>query len=422
MKDKNQSEESKIKIDLESLEYSNNIIATLREPFLVLDKNLRIISSNQSFYATFKVAEKDTIGQLFPDLGNRQWNIPKLLQLLKEILPEKKVVKNYEVEHKFEHIGERVMIVNACQLRIPKKIAAIIAAGVKEEELILLSIEDITERRKAEREEIVSLARFPSENPLPVLRIAEDGMILYSNEKGLKILAGWGIKVGSKAPERWCCLVKERFDAGKTWQEEEEEEGKIFSVVIAPIKGAGYANLYFQDITERKKTEEQIKHVAAEWRVIFDAITDLILITDMNFKIIRVNKAFANAFNLEPKEIIGKLCYELIHGAKEPPPDCPSKEAQLNRKKAQTEFFDPRLNKYLEVSISPIFNDKGNSTGLVQFIRDISGRKMMAEEAQKHLLELEVFYKAGVGREGRILELKEEANKLCEELGKPKPY
>ena len=157
MKDKNQRDESEIKI---ALEYSNNIIATLREPFLVLDKNLRIISTNQAFYTTFEVREIDTIGRLLPDLGNRQWNIPKLLELLKEIIPEKKVIKDYEVEHKFEHIGERAMILNACQLRVPKKIAGIIAVGVREEEeeeeeeeLILLAIEDITERRKAEKKE-----------------------------------------------------------------------------------------------------------------------------------------------------------------------------------------------------------------------------------------------------------------------------
>jgi two-component system CheB/CheR fusion protein len=152
MKDKKKRSETEIEV---LLDYTNRIIATLREPFLILDKNLRIISANQAFYATFEVKEKETIGRLLPDLGDGQWNIPKLLQLLKEILPEKKVMKDYEVGHKFEKIGRRAMILNACQLRVPKKIAAIIAAGVRkkeevEEELILLAIEDITARRKVE--------------------------------------------------------------------------------------------------------------------------------------------------------------------------------------------------------------------------------------------------------------------------------
>ena len=139
--------------DIEALlQYANGIIATLREPFLVLDKSLQVISANQAFYTTFKVTEIETIGRLLPDLGNRQWNIPKLLQLLKEIIPEKKVVKDYEVEHKFEQIGNRAMILNASQLRVPKKIATIIAAIPRKEELILLAIEDITERKRVEDE------------------------------------------------------------------------------------------------------------------------------------------------------------------------------------------------------------------------------------------------------------------------------
>ncbi|MEI6863031.1 MAG: hypothetical protein WCK38_01340, partial [Candidatus Omnitrophota bacterium] len=132
------------------LRYANNIIATLREPFLVLDKNLKVISANQAFYATFKVVDKETIGRQLPNLGNKQWNISKLLTLLKEILPEKEIIKDYEIEHTFEQIGWRVMNLNAIQVRVPKKIAGIIADGAREEEggggggeegLILLAIE-----------------------------------------------------------------------------------------------------------------------------------------------------------------------------------------------------------------------------------------------------------------------------------------
>src|SRR4030042_4092015 len=106
MKDKKQTGETGIRV---LLEYANSIIATLREPFLVLDKNLQIISANRVFYTAFKATEEDTIGRLLPDLGNRQWNIPKLLKLLKEIIPQTKVGQGYEVEHKFEQIGQRVM-------------------------------------------------------------------------------------------------------------------------------------------------------------------------------------------------------------------------------------------------------------------------------------------------------------------------
>jgi signal transduction histidine kinase len=199
MKDKNQRDESEVKI---ALEYSNNIIATLREPFLVLDKNLRVISSNQSFYTTFEVAEKDTIGRPLPDLGDRQWNIPKLLQLLKEIIPEKKVVKDYEVEYKFEQIGQRAMILNACQLRIPKKIAAIIAAGTaasEEGELILLAIEDITERRKREEE----LRRLNIELEAFSYSVAHDLRAPLRSMEGFSqaLMEGWADKLDPQAKD-----------------------------------------------------------------------------------------------------------------------------------------------------------------------------------------------------------------------------
>ncbi len=131
-----------------ALKYAESIIATLREPFLVLDKNLRVVSANRSFFNTFKATKKETVGRLIPSLGNRQWNIPKLIHLLKNILSNKTVVIDYQIEHDFKKIGHRIISLNARQMRIPKKIARAITGGEEEEEeeLILLAIEDITER------------------------------------------------------------------------------------------------------------------------------------------------------------------------------------------------------------------------------------------------------------------------------------
>ncbi len=169
-----------------ALKYANSIIATLREPFLVINKNLRVVSVNSSFYTTFKVSEKETTGKLLPNLGNGQWNIPKLIHLLKEILPQKMVVTNYEIEHEFKTIGYRIMNLNACQLRIPKKIATLITTAIEEEEeeeeeLILLAIEDITEMRRMQEnlqrlEKLAAIGKLAGimgheiRNPLGVIR------------------------------------------------------------------------------------------------------------------------------------------------------------------------------------------------------------------------------------------------------------
>ncbi|MDA8133429.1 MAG: PAS domain-containing protein [Desulfobacteraceae bacterium] len=114
------------------------IVDTVREPMLVLDENLRVVSANQSFYSTFQVNPGDAIGRLLNDLGNGQWNIPSLLTLLNKILPQNSVFNDYELTHNFERIGPRTILLNARR----------IVGTSGKTGLILLAMEDITKRRK----------------------------------------------------------------------------------------------------------------------------------------------------------------------------------------------------------------------------------------------------------------------------------
>ncbi|MFI5397730.1 MAG: chemotaxis protein CheB [Candidatus Binatia bacterium] len=120
--------------------YAESIVDTVREPLLVLDGDLRVRSANQSFYATFRVSQEDTVGQLLYELGNREWDVPKLRTLLGEVLPQKHVLNDFEVEPNFESIGPRIMLLNA----------RAIDRGGDRPYLILLAIEDITERQRAQ--------------------------------------------------------------------------------------------------------------------------------------------------------------------------------------------------------------------------------------------------------------------------------
>jgi PAS domain S-box-containing protein len=89
----------------EAREYAENIVETLREPLVVLDSELHILTANHSFYETFKVTPEETIGNFIYDVGNRQWDIPQLRLLVEEILPLDTVINDYEVEHDFPGIG-----------------------------------------------------------------------------------------------------------------------------------------------------------------------------------------------------------------------------------------------------------------------------------------------------------------------------
>jgi two-component system CheB/CheR fusion protein len=118
--------------------YAENIVETIREPLIMLDTDLKVISANKSFYQTFKVNHKETQGRFIYDLGNRQWDIPKLRQLLEEILPKNNTFDDYEIEHHFETIGPKTMLFNARRHATTK--------------MVLITIEDITERKRAEEE------------------------------------------------------------------------------------------------------------------------------------------------------------------------------------------------------------------------------------------------------------------------------
>ena len=117
---------------------------------------------------------------------------------------------------------------------------------------------EITERKRMEKE-LENLAKFPSENPNPVFRVSKEGEVLYSNQAGEPLLSTWESSIGKTVPEKWRNLIIEAFASEKCKEEDEEAKGKIFSLTIAPIKEAGYVNMYAIDITERKRAEMQLK-------------------------------------------------------------------------------------------------------------------------------------------------------------------
>src|SRR4028119_1683573 len=125
--------------DIQNL--AQNIVDTVREPLLILDANLCVRSANRAFYQTFQVSSEETENHLIYELGNGQWAIPALRTLLEDIIPQSSAFNDYELEHDFPSIGRRVMLLNARQLK----------AG-NHGELLVLAMEDVTERRRAEEE------------------------------------------------------------------------------------------------------------------------------------------------------------------------------------------------------------------------------------------------------------------------------
>jgi two-component system, chemotaxis family, CheB/CheR fusion protein len=123
----------KVAVETERKNYFEAIHNTLREPILILNKDLKVVSANKSFYDTFKLNQKKTVGKYVYDLGNKQWDIPALKKLLENILPKNNFFDNYEIEHKFSANGTKKMLLNARKIE----------AGDSREELILLAFEKV---------------------------------------------------------------------------------------------------------------------------------------------------------------------------------------------------------------------------------------------------------------------------------------
>jgi two-component system, chemotaxis family, CheB/CheR fusion protein len=139
--------------------YAESIVETVPTPLIVLDPDLRVVSTNPAFNATFQVSAEKSTGRLVYDLGNRQWDIPELRRLLHEVLPGNDHFDGYQVEHVFEKIGRKVMLLNGRRL--------------DHVQLILLAVEDITERKASEEHQAMLMAELAHrvKNALTVVQI-----------------------------------------------------------------------------------------------------------------------------------------------------------------------------------------------------------------------------------------------------------
>jgi PAS domain S-box-containing protein len=432
MKDKKQQSESHVEA---LLRYANNIIATLREPFLILNKDLQIIFANQAFYDTFNVTGKDTIGRLLPDLGDRQWNIPKLLQLLKEILPEKKVVKDYEVEHKFEQIGERIMRLNACQLRVPNKIAGLIAIGARkeeeeEEELILLAIEDITERKRLETELKESEERyrraFETSRDGLLLVHKTGGDILNSNE-AVQGLLGYSHDDLSKKKLWEIGITKDHKDFQETLSRLERDgvvnyedisvktkNGPGINSEVFLVNRAKVAQCNIRNITTRKEADEALRESEIRFKAIFNESTDGMLVAEVKTKrFIMCNPSICEMLGYTKEELM-RMKIDDIH----PGEDFPLVLEQFERQARGESKLAPSLPVkrrdgsvfYADVSASPI--TLAGKRYLMGSFRDITDDKKIQDELKEKMRDLERFSQFAVDRELKMEELEKKTRDL----------
>ena len=311
----------------------------MRHPLIVLDQDLRVVTTSRSFYEFFKVSPENTVGQLIYDLGNKQWDIPRLRELLETILPQKATFDNYEVEHDFTTIGKRIMHLNARQIqRVSGK-----------EKIILLAIEDITERKEQER------LLQQSENMLRIILNSVPQSIFWKDKAGIYLGCNNVMlnDMGFDRPEQ--IIGKTDFDL--PWSKAEAEayrtddaevitSGKPKLHIIEPLRQLDGRRLWidtskmplldgkneirgvlgiYENITERKEIEaglEKTRKELADIKILADETSEFtesiintvrepLISLDQNLRVVNASRSFYEFFKVKPEDTIGQLIYDL---------------------------------------------------------------------------------------------------------------
>ena len=375
--------------DPTKVEYFKDIVATIRDPLVVLDAGLRVLAANRSFYKTFKVKKKDTLGNQIYDLGNRQWDIPALRALLETILPQKAIFNDYLVEQDFPFIGKRTLLLNA--RRIP--------APPKEAQWILLAFEDVTERIRLERTLQASEERFRR-----AFETAHDSMLLIEKTGG-RVLNSNQSAQDSLGYSKHSLQKKKLWELGILKDEQQfrqtslklEEQG-FFGLAEAtiPTSQGGHfpADVYMMDraaviqcnirnTTDRMLIIDALKDNEKKYFDLVDQSPDGLFLIESSGKITSVNKAICKELAFSEEELLSMNIWDII----------PEQYLDQYRQRLKKILQGKKLEKvseyvvrgkdgknhYVEILSAPHYSGKG-IVGFQGIARDVTSRKQ-AEEA-----------------------------------------
>ena len=240
---------------------------------------------------------------------------------------------------------------------------------------------DITERKKAE-EEITSLAKFPSENPNPVLRLNQNGVIVYANSASQQLLEEWECDVRGCAPSFWRDLVTDAFKSNSKKTVDVECGEKVYSFLIVPITDAGYVNLYGRDITERKKMEEALKASESKYKTLLENIPQKIFFKDKNLVYISCNENYARDLKIKPHEITGKTDYDFY--AKELAEKYRADDKRIMQtgetENLEDDYIQDGQKIFVHTIKTPVKDEKGNIIGVLGVFWDVTEKKTLQQQ------------------------------------------
>jgi len=165
------------------------------------------------------------------------------------------------------------------------------------------------------------------------------------------------------------------------------KDGRVFPVEISvnylEFEGKEYNCAFARDTSERKKKEETIQLGKREWESTFDAMSDWVCLIDLNYRILRSNRAGEKFLDLPTEETIGQTCCELLHGTQKPLPECPLQKMLQTYQRESLDLYVKKTNRWLRIVVDPVVDKDGNLVRAVHIVRDITGLKMVEEERLK---------------------------------------
>lgn len=380
--------------------HAETIIETVREPLIVLTADLRIQRANYAFYQTFHLTREEIDNRLFYEWGNGQWNIPKLIESLRRMIPEHTEFSDFEVTHEFPGTAPRMMLLSARKLYRPGN----------NTEHILLAIEDITERKRAEaalRKAAEEIRDLYDKAPCGYHSLDKDGVFLDVNQTELEWLGYTRDElVGKKkfldviTPES-VSRFQTQFPVFKQrgWVRELEfdlvrKDGTILPVLLnaTAVKDAQGQYLSSRstlfDITERKAVENEVQSTQAFLDSIVENIPNMLFVKDArDLKFLRFNKAGEQLLGYRRQDLIGKSDYDLF--SKEKADFFTSKDRVVLDSKQllniPEEAIDtPHLGtRILHTSKIPILDKEGRPRYLLGISEDITERKRAEAERDR---------------------------------------
>ncbi len=376
----------------EARDYAEGMIETVREPLVVLDSDLRVRRATTAFYDSFLVSREETEGRLLYDLGNGQWNLGRLRELIGAALFRSEPFHDFEVEHDFPHIGRRTMRLNGRRIPFPNA----------ERRMLLLSIEDVTERR--EIAEIRYQRLFETAKDGAVVVDAESGTIQDVNPFVLQ-LTGYSREdfAGKRLPDVGRLLGVQELDnivhATRDAEVVRLDDLQIATRDRGPVSVDVLANRYqvgtkpviqlnIRDISARKLAVSALRESEQRFRMFVESVRDYALFQiDPTGTILTWNSGAEYLLGWNEQEAIGRNA-SIVFTPEDIAKGEPERELETARTKGHAEDERWHVRKdgtrfFASGVLTQVRDEKANLVGFAMVMRDITARKEQEERLRR---------------------------------------